>query len=416
MSDSSETNVIYKDKNGSNLHIMNKEESTSTTMHFNMIANPDKSKNIVHEKPEEDSESIDSDMYGNKDEKSSESSKSSETSSSSKSKSSSSTKSKTQSVITKIEFNKPNVMPTINQPNFSGFTQPQHPPVSEINPTIKQLSPLEMKKRKIELLRSLAEIKEKGYELSKEYNINSSLEEMETEVELLRSFANKSQAINLGKGFLINTVGFFEFMNEKYDPFSFELKDWSKQVAYDCSEHEYDEVLGEIYEKYKGSGKGIEPEFRLALLLGMSAASYHVTRSKLKPKNNDENNHLTSMVTKMGNKVLNSSSGSRFKTPDEIKIEQLKLQQKEKERQLKLQQQELMMKQQQISQTFNKPNIEIKGPKNVNEILKKLNDTYKPVQNDTDSERKISENLTDSSKSSKKGRPKKKNSTLNLNL
>lgn len=45
--------------------------------------------------------------------------------------------------------------------------------------------------RKIELLRKLGEIKIKGFSLTKDYDINSSIEEMEYEYELLKSYIDR---------------------------------------------------------------------------------------------------------------------------------------------------------------------------------------------------------------------------------
>ena len=76
----------------------------------------------------------------------------------------------------------------------------------------KELSSQELRMKKIELLRKLSELKAKGYELSKSYNFDSSIEEMEYEFELLKSFANKlpvkkyNTAVG-GNGILLNTYG-----------------------------------------------------------------------------------------------------------------------------------------------------------------------------------------------------------------
>jgi hypothetical protein len=433
MSDSSETNLVYKDKNGSNLHIMNNDQTSSTTMHFGHLANMDKAQNIIDEKPVKAQDSdVDSDLY-----KESNSSSDSDSSSETEKKSHNSHKS-SEPDHTKIDFgskpNPPLYQSSFQQPSVSGFTQPpkptqQHTTTSDNNytqPDIqKPISHIELKKRKIEMLRKLAEIKDKGYDLSKEYNINSDLEEMEIEHELLKSFATKKEAVTLSKSFLKSAVGILEFLNDKYDPFSFELGGWSKQVVYDCEEHKYDDVIGEIYDKYRGSGKAMEPELRLSLLLIISAGSYHTTKSKLKPKNDEDIIGISSMATNFGSKMLSGQNKSRFKTSDEIRIEQLKMQQREKERQLSSQRQELSMKHQNAEIPKNPydstltPSVEISGPKNVGPILDKLKAQYKkPVtNNESDSDRKISENLSEaSSKSSKRGRPKKKATTLNLNI
>ena len=93
-----------------------------------------------------------------------------------------------------------------------------------INQTYKkELTPQEMRLKKIEMLRKLCEIKTKGFALSKEYDFNSSLEEMEYEFDLLKSFADKRNGVKIFKGGLLQAVSVIEFLNDKYDPFDFHL-------------------------------------------------------------------------------------------------------------------------------------------------------------------------------------------------
>ena len=126
--------------------------------------------------------------------------------------------------------------------------------------TKKILTPQEVKMRKIELLRKLSEIKSKGYNLSKSYDFNSSIEEMEYEYDLLRSFASKRNGVKLYKNILLNVTSVIEFLNDTYDPFNFKLSGWSEHLSVEVDS--YDEVLEELYEKYKGKGKGMPPEIK----------------------------------------------------------------------------------------------------------------------------------------------------------
>ena len=55
--------------------------------------------------------------------------------------------------------------------------------------------------KKIEMLRKLCDLKTKGYKLSKEYDFNSSIEEMEYEYALLKSFVDKRNGVKIAVGF-----------------------------------------------------------------------------------------------------------------------------------------------------------------------------------------------------------------------
>ncbi len=62
----------------------------------------------------------------------------------------------------------------------------------------------QLRMKKIEMLRKLCDLKTKGYKLSKEYDFNSSIEEMEYEYDLLKSFADRRNGIKLYKSTIIN--------------------------------------------------------------------------------------------------------------------------------------------------------------------------------------------------------------------
>ena len=199
---------------------------------------------------------------------SSSSSASSRNSNSSSSRKSSSSKAKFDKIKTNTNTNNSKTDNIRNNFINSTNTFPQQIPV---------LNPQEDKMRKIELLRRLSEIKAKGYELSKSYDFNSSIKEMEYEYELLRSFADKRNGIRLYKNILLNTTSVIEFLNDRYDPFNFQLSGWSEHMSVECDS--YDDVLEELYEKYKGNGKRMSPELKLFLLIVASASAFHFSKS-----------------------------------------------------------------------------------------------------------------------------------------
>jgi len=144
------------------------------------------------------------------------------------------------------------------------------------NTTNKPTNPKEVRYRKIELLRIFKELKEKGVNIT-DYTINSDIDEMEEEYDLLRSIETKKNSVQFYKNILVNVIYGVELLNDNYNPFDFELKGWGQSVGSNIND--YEEVLGELYEKYKNTGKKIEPELKLILMLIGSATIYHATKS-----------------------------------------------------------------------------------------------------------------------------------------
>jgi len=263
----------------------------------------------------------------------------------SSSKSSSSSSKKTSE--SRVKYEPINVVPNIIPPPIlkaplNPVPNIQHLPVNN-NVTIddkpKPLTQQEIRMKKIELLRKLCEIKSKGYQLSKEYDFNSSLEEMEYEYELLRSFADKRNGVKVFKNGLLQAVSVIEFLNDKYDPFDFQLSGWGEHMSVEVDS--WDDVLEEIYEKYKGTGKKMAPEVKLVFLIIASGSAFHFTKSQ-----SNKLPGLDSMLSSnpaLLSKIINPSKNesSQFMTPQELNIEKQReeLRKKDAENKQKIQQQ-----------------------------------------------------------------------------
>tara|TARA_B110000208_G_scaffold12077_2_gene14908 strand:- start:2281 stop:3525 length:1245 start_codon:yes stop_codon:yes gene_type:complete len=131
--------------------------------------------------------------------------------------------------------------------------------------------------KKMEKLAKLIEIKNRGFNLTKVYDMNSSYEEMCFEINYWTNYQKRKDGITLSKSFLMNTITGLEFLNDRYDPFGFKLNGWSEQIKINTDS--YDDVMGELYEKYKSSGKKVEPEIKLLMMLSASAVTFHATKS-----------------------------------------------------------------------------------------------------------------------------------------
>lgn len=331
------THIKYQNSQGVNLledKINNKkQQSTDTDYYFNMIANPAKTAALNIESESSEIEDI------------TKQSDSSDSSSSRRSKKSDSSNKKSSSRSDKRSSDSKEKYERIKIPSQpkTYFTNNEPP-----NPPKVELSYQEMRLRKIEMLRKLSEIKTKGFTLSKEYDFNSSLEEMEYEFELLKSFADKRNGVKIFKGGLLQAVSVIEFLNDKYDPFDFHLSGWGDHLQLEVDS--WEDVLEEIYEKYKGSGRKMAPEVKLLYLIIASAGAFHFTKSQ-SSKLPGLDSVLASNPGLLSSIINPNKNSSQFMTQQEINIERQKNEHKKKEANEKLQlQQQLRQQQQYINQ------------------------------------------------------------------
>ena len=379
-----------------------KPESSDTDYYLNLLANQDKLNDDSDNKSNNSSSSLSEIIESEEesDESESESEESEKEKSSEKSSNSSS----------KANYHKLNLSPkkSPSPKQSSGRSSPKNENIKFDPPKQKQvssfevkkeLSPQELRMKKIELLRKLSELKAKGYELSKSYNFDSSIEEMEYEFELLKSFANKRNGVKLYKNILLNTVSAVEFLNDKYDPFDFQLTGWSEHMSVEVDS--YDEVIEEIYEKYKGTGKKMPPEIKLLMLILASASAFHFSKSTFKnlPGVDKILQNNPDLISKMMNPQKESS---QFMTEQEINIERQRKNILEKEKQMRRGQTQQQPDVNNVTsfqnnqfapvnnnQQINTPPVQgggIKAPMNVQDILNRLHNSDNNNSSDTQEE------------------------------
>ncbi len=141
------------------------------------------------------------------------------------------------------------------------------------------------KKRGVVLYRKLMDLQDNhGIKLSKKFYPDSDPDEMEDEYNERYSEKEKRNSVKAYKKFLVGGVSIIEWANKKYDPFSLDLNGWSESMH--CSMDEYTEVFQEIHEKYKNSatGKMMEPEVKLMLMIAWSAGTFHMSQEAKKEK------------------------------------------------------------------------------------------------------------------------------------
>jgi hypothetical protein len=159
-----------------------------------------------------------------------------------------------------------------------------------------------------EMYHKLIDLEKKhGIELTRTFNVNDDPEEMEEEYMMHRKARDRNMQVKFYKQILINMSCGAEFVNDKYNPFDFELKDWSRQIATDVDD--WEEILEEIYEKYQSKGGKMAPEMKLMMMIAMSGISYHVTNKLVQSGGlNGALKNNPGMINKFVGKFINGKS------------------------------------------------------------------------------------------------------------
>ena len=108
-----------------------------------------------------------------------------------------------------------------------------------------KLSQEELLREKFKVLRKLEAIEHKGAKLTKKYSMESSLEEMQGEYEMIIAEKEKSNSCKFQGRMLMAAVTGLEFLNNRFDPFDVKLDGWSEQINENIDD--YDEIFSELH-------------------------------------------------------------------------------------------------------------------------------------------------------------------------
>jgi hypothetical protein len=161
---------------------------------------------------------------------------------------------------------------------FKKFNDVPLNPQLEVKKEVK-LSREETLKKKFELLRKFEVLKKKGVRLTKDYSMESSLDEMQGEYEMIISEKEKTNSMKFQGKMMMAMVTGLEYLNNKFDPFDLKLDGWAESVTENIDD--YDEIFAELHEKYKSKAK-MAPELKLLFQLGGSAVMLHLTNTMFK--------------------------------------------------------------------------------------------------------------------------------------
>lgn len=167
-----------------------------------------------------------------------------------------------------------------DEKTWDGFQQFNEIPV---NPDIEipktNLTGEQLLKEKFNYLRKLETLEKKGVQLTKKYSMDSNLMEMMGEYELIMDEKEKENSIKFQGNMLSALINGIEFLNGKFDPFDFKLDGWGEQFNENVTD--YDEIFGELHEKYKSNAK-MAPEIKLIFQLAASGMMVHMSNTMFK--------------------------------------------------------------------------------------------------------------------------------------
>jgi len=153
-----------------------------------------------------------------------------------------------------------------------------------INPDIHmshepKLSKEDLLREKFRFLRKLEALEKKGVELTKKYNMDSNLAEMQGEYEMIMEEKTRQNSIKFQGNMMMAMINGVEFLNNRFDPFDIKIDGWGEQINENITD--YDDIFGELYEKYKSKAT-LAPELKLLFQLGGSAMMVHMTNTMFK--------------------------------------------------------------------------------------------------------------------------------------
>ena len=144
-----------------------------------------------------------------------------------------------------------------------------------------RMDPEEERKQKSDLINKLNRLEAKGFQISRKFTMDNSLDEIKTEFERLMDSRNLENSIKFQRQMMMGVVTGMEMMNAKFNPFDWQLDGWSESVHENLED--FDEVFEELYDKYKGKGN-MPPEARLLFMMVGSGFMFHMSNSFFRSK------------------------------------------------------------------------------------------------------------------------------------
>ena len=154
-------------------------------------------------------------------------------------------------------------------------------PGIQLSAPSKRLSPEEESREKADMINKLSRLEAKGFTISKRFTMDNTHEEIKQEMDRLMDARNLEGSIKFQRQMMMGLVTGLELMNNKFNPFDWQLEGWSESVHENVDD--YDEVFEELYDKYKTKGN-MPPEARLLFMMVGSGFMFHMSNSFFRQK------------------------------------------------------------------------------------------------------------------------------------
>jgi hypothetical protein len=144
--------------------------------------------------------------------------------------------------------------------------------------------------------------------------MNNSIDEIRNEYERVSNAIQNERATAFMKRMLLLGVQGVEMLNTKFDPLGVDLEGWNESMGYSLENQEYDEVLSELYEKYKSKAT-MSPEIKLIFMIISSAAMFTISKKLMQ---SDSIDGLKNMFDKLTNRGQKPQHEQNFQTPQDL--------------------------------------------------------------------------------------------------
>ena len=138
------------------------------------------------------------------------------------------------------------------------------------------MSEEEIANKKREILYHLDRLEKKGVRLPRKFTMADGLKDMHDALERVKLDREVDAGVKFQRKMLMACVTGIEFLNSKFDPFDVKLDGWSDSLNENIPE--YDDVFEELYVKYRGKAK-MAPELKLMFMVGGSGLMFHLTNT-----------------------------------------------------------------------------------------------------------------------------------------
>jgi hypothetical protein len=156
-----------------------------------------------------------------------------------------------------------------------------------------------IRQQKIDYLCKLDKLRDKGKRVQK-MDMDHTLDDIRNEYERISTDLKTDRNVGFYKNLLLLGVQGLEMVNNKFDPLGVDLDGWSEAMGYALENQDYDEVLAELYDKYKGSGQ-MSPEVKLVFMIASSAAMFTISKRITKMDTSNVFGKMFSNIVKQPN-------------------------------------------------------------------------------------------------------------------